>query len=122
MVLISFTNVVVDEFGYGKGTENVFIYFLTHWHSDHYHGIYNAWKKGRIYCSEVTRRLMLCKYPRLEPLVQSLELNTPHIIKLKGDIEIKVQLFDSNHIAGSVMILFEGYFGRILHSGDLRFH
>lgn len=25
-------------------------------------------------------------------------------------------------MAGSVMLLFEGYFGRVLHTGDMRFH
>jgi DNA cross-link repair 1B protein len=27
---------------------------------------------------------------------------------------------DANHIIGSVMILFKGYFGSILHTGDMR--
>ena len=27
---------------------------------------------------------------------------------------------DANHIIGSVMILFKGYFGTILHTGDMR--
>lgn len=35
---------------------------------------------------------------------------------------MKVRLFDSNHMPGSVMILFEGYFGRVLHTGDMRFN
>ncbi|EGR30753.1 protein kinase domain protein [Ichthyophthirius multifiliis] len=35
MVLISFTNIVVDEFSYGKKKEkrNQYLYFLTHMHS-----------------------------------------------------------------------------------------
>ncbi len=34
MVLISFTNIVVDEFSYGKKQPfNKYIYFLTHMHS-----------------------------------------------------------------------------------------
>lgn len=28
---------------------------------------------------------------------------------------------DANHCAGSVMILFRGYMGTILHTGDIRF-
>lgn len=122
MVLLKFTNVVVDEFPHGKGTENKFVYFLTHWHSDHYYGISNTWKRGPIYCSHITRNLMLCKYPKLEPLITGLDLDTPQTIKLSPGLSMEVRLFDSNHIAGSVMILFEGYFGRVLHSGDMRFH
>ena len=29
-------------------------------------------------------------------------------------------LLDANHILGSVMFLFKGYFGNILHTGDMR--
>lgn len=65
---------------------------------------------------------MLSKFPKLAPLVTGLEINTPHTIQLTEKLVANVRLFDSNHIAGSVMVLFEGYFGRILHSGDLRFH
>lgn len=36
--------------------------------------------------------------------------------------ECEVVFFDANHIVGSSMILFRGYFGTILYSGDLRFH
>ena len=30
-------------------------------------------------------------------------------------------LFDANHIAGSVMLLFQGGMGTFLHTGDFRF-
>ena len=33
-----------------------------------------------------------------------------------------VVFLDANHIIGSSMIFFSGYFGNILYSGDLRFH
>jgi DNA cross-link repair 1B protein len=38
----------------------------------------------------------------------------------KSGLKCKVILMDANHILGSVMILFKGYFGTILHTGDMR--
>lgn len=35
---------------------------------------------------------------------------------------MKVTLVDSNYCPGSVMFFFEGYFGRILYTGNFRFH
>lgn len=53
-----------------------------------------------------------------------MSLNTEHVIVLneENDIKIKVIFFDANHCAGAVMILFEGYMGRIFHTGDFRFN
>jgi len=71
MVLISFTNVVVDEFSYGKRNPlKKYIYFLTHMHSDHYQGISPNWNYGPIYCSKVTKKLLLLKFPRLPDVVR----------------------------------------------------
>ena len=35
-------------------------------------------------------------------------------------LKCTVVLLDANHILGSVMFLFKGYFGNILHTGDFR--
>ncbi|KAL4433126.1 hypothetical protein ABPG74_010821 [Tetrahymena malaccensis] len=124
MVLISFTNIVVDEFSYGKRHPlKKYIYFLTHMHSDHYQGITPNWNFGPIYCSEVTKKLLLNKFPQLQD-VRELEMNKQQKICLNQEnkIEINVYLFDANHCPGSVMYMFEGYFGRILHTGDMRFN
>lgn len=34
---------------------------------------------------------------------------------------IEVTFLDANHCPGSVMILFKGHMGTILHTGDMRF-
>ena len=36
-------------------------------------------------------------------------------------LSIEVTFFDSNHCPGSIMILFKGYMGTVLHTGDMRF-
>ena len=60
---------VIDEFTHKKEKK---IFFLTHWHAgigllkiDHYGGLTNNWIYGPIYCSELTRRFLLLKYPKL---------------------------------------------------------
>ncbi|EGR29145.1 hypothetical protein IMG5_161990 [Ichthyophthirius multifiliis] len=123
MVLISFTNIVVDEFSYGKQNPlKNYLYFLTHMHSDHYQGLSQNWNYGPIYCSKTTKRLLLQKFPHLKR-VMALDMNEEIRICIneQNKIYISVYLFDSNHCPGSVMFMFEGYFGRILHTGDMRF-
>lgn len=56
-----------------------------------------------------------------EDLVVALELNTPHIMSLDLDETFNVTLLDANHCPGAVMYLFEGYFGRVLATGDFRY-
>lgn len=38
------------------------------------------------------------------------------------NLKVEVWFFDAHHIPGSVMILFKGYMGTILHTGDFRFN
>ncbi len=54
---------------------------------------------------------------------KTLELNSPTIIYLNHakSISVEVTFFDANHCPGSIMILFKGYMGAILHTGDMRF-
>lgn len=71
--------IIIDEF---KSRRLGSIYFLTHWHSgtstynlDHYDGIMNNWPYGPIFCSPITKRLLLSKYPKLSNNVFALKYN-----------------------------------------------
>lgn len=130
-MLIPGTNIRVDNFELHASDIRYFIYFLTHFHSgnlvlipDHLRGLHHSWNGGTIYTSEMTRRLIVTKYPDLEERVVSLELNQPHWVSTSknGHEGVTVHLMDANHCPGSVMILI--YTGKetILHTGDVRFN
>jgi len=36
-------------------------------------------------------------------------------------LDVKFTLFDAKHIPGAAMILFQGYMGSILYTGDFRY-
>lgn len=55
-----------------------------------------------------------------EQWIHPLELSEPHLLPLDdiGKETLTVTLIDANHCPGSVMFLFEGYFGSILYTGQ----
>ena len=40
---------------------------------------------------------------------------------MAAGLEVTVTFYDANHCAGAVLVLLEGYMGRVLYSGDMRF-
>lgn len=90
---------------------------------DHTTGLSTTWNRGTIYCSAITKRLLIDKFPNLEGLVVGLELEVAHWVYLRADRSegVTVNFFDANHILGSVMILFRGHMGTVLHTGDFRY-
>mmetsp|Transcript_11933 Transcript_11933/g.10302 ORF Transcript_11933/g.10302 Transcript_11933/m.10302 type:complete len:93 (-) Transcript_11933:1417-1695(-) len=81
-----------------------------------------SWGNERIYCSEITKRLLEDRFPNLTN-VTALKLNEKYEIPLNADetIRVNVTFFNANHCIGSVMILFDGFMGTIFHTGDFRF-
>lgn len=56
------------------------VYFLSHFHADHIRGLYRNWREGCIFCSEITRKLLLLRLPSLRNVCVALELNQVHTL------------------------------------------
>ncbi|GAB5354923.1 hypothetical protein AAMO2058_000161100 [Amorphochlora amoebiformis] len=109
------TNFIVDGFSFAnRSPPNIF--FLTHFHSDHYGGLTRHFSGGPIYCTKVTARLIGAQYG-LRHCVHPVSMNKT--VDING---VKVTFFDANHCPGSAMILFETKGRRLLHVGDFRYH
>ncbi|KAL3698166.1 hypothetical protein R1sor_012242 [Riccia sorocarpa] len=94
-------------------------HFLSHAHTDHTSGI-ESFANRRIYCSDITRLLLLRRFPKLESAeFVILEIGETKLI-LDDEESFTVTSFDANHCAGALMFLFEGNFGNVLHTGDCR--
>ncbi|RLN60447.1 hypothetical protein BBP00_00005974 [Phytophthora kernoviae] len=108
---------IVDGFQYAcKETSS--IYFLTHFHSDHYGGLGKSFDCGVVYCNEVTANLVIQELGVESKYVHPVAMNTPVLV---GDVQ--VTFMDANHCPGSAIILFRLKDGKTyLHTGDFRFH
>lgn len=95
------------------------IYFLTHYHSDHYTGLYQGWKVGHIYCSTTTAKLLVnVMKVRRADLIHSVEIG--ETVTIPG---AKVTFLDANHCPGAAILLFQLDSGLThLHTGDMRYH
>ncbi|PIN13556.1 ATP-dependent DNA ligase I [Handroanthus impetiginosus] len=127
--LIPKTRFIVDGFKHADSNFSV-SYFLSHFHSDHYTGLFPQWSKGIIYCSSTTAKLLhqVLKIP--EKFVFPLPLSQPLLIE--GS---EVCLIDANHCPGAVQFLFKvpvNYdsgksnssvvrFEKYVHTGDFRY-
>ena len=87
-------------------------------------GLNDQWNYGKIYASDISRRLIVDRFPNLKPLVIALEMDEEHWIYIDESKKegISVVLMDACHCPGAVMFLFKGKMGTVLHTGDFRFH
>lgn len=68
--------------------------------------------------------MVLNRYPGVQQRLTPCEYNKEFelVLNAKNNLKCSVVFMDANHIIGSAMILFRGYFGTILYTGDMRFH
>ncbi|XP_047968416.1 5' exonuclease Apollo-like [Salvia hispanica] len=101
-------------------------YFLTHLHADHTAGLSGAWRRGPLFCSRLTAKLIPCKFPGFDvSLLRIVEIGTWHSLSLtspssRSIVEFLFKAIDAQHCPGSVMYLFRGESGCTLHTGDFR--
>ncbi|MXQ79563.1 hypothetical protein E5288_WYG006870 [Bos mutus] len=120
-VLIPHTPIAVDFWSLRRaGSARLF--FLTHMHSDHTVGLTSTWTRP-LYCSPITAYLLHRHLQVSKQWIRALEVGESHVLPLDevGRETMTVTLLDANHCPGSVMFLFEGYFGTILYTGDFRY-
>ncbi len=120
--VITNTNIIVDDFNFCKSfPKDTFIHFLTHFHSDHYEGLSPLWDYGRIYCSHMTKKFILNKFPKIKNIF-AVDFYEEQNLEIKPGLFVNFWLFDAKHIPGSSMLLLKGYMGTILFTGDFRYN
>ncbi|CUE94847.1 Hypothetical protein, putative [Bodo saltans] len=102
-------------------------FFLSHFHTDHLKGLHSSWGIGyhphqrTIYCSRITRALILAEYGEgLAAHVVALPLYQWFDIPVTSSYAVRCCLLPACHIPGSVQFLLETFLGRILYTGDLK--
>uniref|UniRef100_A0A8C9HAL2 DNA repair metallo-beta-lactamase domain-containing protein n=1 Tax=Piliocolobus tephrosceles TaxID=591936 RepID=A0A8C9HAL2_9PRIM len=92
------------------------IYFLTHFHADHYTKI-NKYFNKHVFTSIITKKLLTNIIGVDEKYVHDLKINTYYYF-----FNFEVIFIDANHCPGSVIIYFKFTNGTIIiHTGDFRF-
>lgn len=120
--VLPYTQIAVDQWKVKQGNSRIRFFFLSHVQIDKSFTLSSTWSLP-IYCSPITKQLLLKRFPVDPSLVHELSLDTPHVIPLTtaDNTSMTVTLLDANHCPGAVMFLMEGYFGRILYTGDFRY-
>ncbi|ESL11161.1 hypothetical protein TRSC58_01098 [Trypanosoma rangeli SC58] len=131
---------VKDESGLaGEIQQFRVLFFLSHFHSDHYSGITEGWNHGTIYASRSTANVLCWRLGLPESRVKRMDFCVTYVFSLKDGALLYEQkeetagqscpeecfsltLISAKHCPGAVMFLFRSaVFGTVLHTGDFRF-
>ncbi|RNF19442.1 DNA cross-link repair 1A protein [Trypanosoma conorhini] len=115
------------------------LFFLSHFHSDHYNGITEGWNHGTVYASRGTANLLCWRLGIPETRVKRMDFCVSYVFSLTNGALLyekredgegqscaeecfSLTLLPANHCPGAVMFLFRSsVFGTVLHTGDFRF-
>ena len=119
------SNIIIDGFMHSHFAPLGAIFFLTHFHSDHYRGITPKFSQGLIYCSEITAALLRSQIRVSSDIARPLPMYCRKYIE-ESNPRTFVTLLDANHCPGAAMFLFEVHdeeknaIYHHLHVGDAR--
>ncbi|KAM7277266.1 hypothetical protein ACFE04_019132 [Oxalis oulophora] len=109
------TPFTVDAFRYGP-IQACSVYFLTHFHADHYGGLTSRWTHGPIYCTPLTASLVKMRLSVDSSFIRTIEFDVQRVIE-----GVRVTFLEANHCPGAALIHFILPDGRCyLHTGDFR--
>ena len=115
--------IVVDGFQFATPSLSS-MYFLSHFHSDHYIGLQKNFCSGLIFCSAKTRELAILRLGVNPQRIISLPLNK-RVCLAPYDETLNVEsvvLLDANHCPGACTFIFRLQNGKAYwHTGDFRF-
>ena len=115
--------IVVDGFQFAAPSLSG-LYFLSHFHADHYIGLQKNFNCGLIFCSEKTRALCLLRLRVHPDRIVALPMNKRVSLRpYDADLNLEsVVLLDANHCPGACTFVFRLSTGKSYwHTGDFRF-
>lgn len=59
------SNIIIDNSSFSLTKNETHYVLITHAHSDHLNGLSDSWNKGKIHCSNETKKLLSLMYPTL---------------------------------------------------------
>ncbi|CAI8057517.1 5' exonuclease Apollo [Geodia barretti] len=93
------------------------LFFLSHLHADHTCGTnVKLALPHSLHSTDGT-----CDFFPSQVELEIGESRLLHVVGPTEKVSVSVTVLDANHCPGSAMFLFEGYFGRILYTGDFRY-
>ena len=99
------------------------LFFLSHLHADHTRGLTPSWQHGHIYTTHTNRHLLLQRFSLPPQCITAIHFNTPTSLALSPHhphLRFTVTLLPVCHCPGACMLLLDGYWGRIVYTGDMR--
>lgn len=111
------------------------IFFLSHYHSDHYVGLHPNWQHGTVYTGDMTADILVKHMDIPLSKVQGLSFYRRYQFSFSKraladegttadpDDTFFVTLVDANHCPGAAIFIFESpKFGVIVNTGDFRYN